>query len=179
MIIVYYYFFKPDGAYYNYWSWTIPDPRPNDTYWPDYVCDIPVGDLNNKGFQFFDDPGEWLNMVAVDEGNGPAYVDEIPFNIVNLSHTPTPTPTPVPLPAGPRPIVIEEFTGTWCPVCYGAGMALDEIEANYSRRQIIILTMIVTGLTFHLITSVKHIIISRIPDKLVRRNDQFCKRLFH
>ena len=44
------------------------------------------------------------------------------------------------LPAGPRPIVIEEFTATWCEYCYGAGMALDEIEANYSRRQIIVLS---------------------------------------
>ena len=40
--------------------------------------------------------------------------------------------------AGQRPIVIEEFTGTWCTFCYGAGTALDRIEGSYSRDEIIV-----------------------------------------
>jgi thiol-disulfide isomerase/thioredoxin len=37
-----------------------------------------------------------------------------------------------------RPVVIEEFTGTWCGPCYGAGMALDLIEQEYSRDQVLV-----------------------------------------
>lgn len=38
-----------------------------------------------------------------------------------------------------RPVLIEEFTATWCPYCYGAGLALDRIEAEYPRSNAIIL----------------------------------------
>ena len=39
-----------------------------------------------------------------------------------------------------RPVVIQEFTATWCPHCYGAGGALDRIEQEYSRDEVIIIS---------------------------------------
>lgn len=41
--------------------------------------------------------------------------------------------------AAGRPVVIEEFTATWCPACYGAGRGLDRVEANYDRSKVIVL----------------------------------------
>lgn len=38
-----------------------------------------------------------------------------------------------------RPVIIEEFTGTWCGPCYSAGVALDRISRNYPRSQVIVL----------------------------------------
>lgn len=37
-----------------------------------------------------------------------------------------------------RPVLIEEFTGTWCGYCYAAGRALDRIEAEYPRSQVVV-----------------------------------------
>src|SRR5208283_5071296 len=39
-----------------------------------------------------------------------------------------------------RIVIIEEFTGTWCPYCYAAGMALDQLEAQYQRDQVLIIS---------------------------------------
>ncbi|MFH1743436.1 MAG: hypothetical protein ABIH23_30905 [bacterium] len=41
-------------------------------------------------------------------------------------------------PAGQRPVVIESFTGTWCTFCYGAGMALESIQNNYPRSEVLV-----------------------------------------
>ena len=41
--------------------------------------------------------------------------------------------------AANRPVVIEEFVSTNCSHCYGAGMALDRVKANYSFYDVIIL----------------------------------------
>jgi hypothetical protein len=41
------------------------------------------------------------------------------------------------LPA-PRTVVLEEFTGTWCPPCTEASLALKEIESEYSRSELAI-----------------------------------------
>lgn len=38
-----------------------------------------------------------------------------------------------------RPVVIEEFTGTWCTYCYGAGMALDRLHEEYDVEQLLII----------------------------------------
>ncbi|MFB3788267.1 MAG: hypothetical protein ACE15F_18060 [bacterium] len=40
--------------------------------------------------------------------------------------------------AAERPIVIEEFTGTWCIYCFGVGMALDRIHEEYSREEVLV-----------------------------------------
>ena len=37
------------------------------------------------------------------------------------------------------PVVIEELTATWCPACYGAGRALDRIEHENRRDQVILI----------------------------------------
>ncbi len=39
----------------------------------------------------------------------------------------------------PRPIVVEQFTATWCTYCYAAGSALDRIGDATSRSEVIIL----------------------------------------
>ncbi|MBD3266063.1 hypothetical protein GF373_05285 [bacterium] len=38
-----------------------------------------------------------------------------------------------------RPVVIEEFTATWCGFCYGAGLALDQIHEETSREEIVVI----------------------------------------
>lgn len=38
-----------------------------------------------------------------------------------------------------RPVVIEEFTATWCGFCYGAGLALDQIHEETSRDEVIVI----------------------------------------
>ncbi|HQH74265.1 MAG TPA: hypothetical protein PK360_19470 [bacterium] len=40
--------------------------------------------------------------------------------------------------AAERPLVIEEFTGTWCVFCFGVGMALDRIHEAYPRDEILV-----------------------------------------
>ncbi|MEN6627087.1 MAG: hypothetical protein ABFD69_12755 [Candidatus Sumerlaeia bacterium] len=45
---------------------------------------------------------------------------------------------PRPASAG-RPVVIEEFTGTWCVNCYAAGCALDRIAEEFPRSAVIVL----------------------------------------
>lgn len=45
---------------------------------------------------------------------------------------------PRPAEAG-RPVVIEEFTGTWCKYCYSPGCALDRIAVEFPRSAVIIL----------------------------------------
>ncbi len=40
--------------------------------------------------------------------------------------------------AAERPIVIEEFTGTWCIFCFGVGMALDRVHEVYPRDEILV-----------------------------------------
>ncbi|MFH1741134.1 MAG: hypothetical protein ABIH23_19200 [bacterium] len=37
-----------------------------------------------------------------------------------------------------RPVLIEAFTATWCTFCYGPGMALDIIQKNYPRSEVIV-----------------------------------------
>ncbi|MCX8038852.1 MAG: hypothetical protein N3D11_17750 [Candidatus Sumerlaeia bacterium] len=39
-----------------------------------------------------------------------------------------------------RPVVIESFSGISCTFCYGAGMALDRIGQDYTRREVLIVT---------------------------------------
>ena len=38
-----------------------------------------------------------------------------------------------------RPVVIEEFTGTWCGPCYGSGIALDRVIMNYPQDSVMVL----------------------------------------
>jgi len=41
--------------------------------------------------------------------------------------------------AASRPVVIEEFTATWCAYCYSVGLALDKVRTNYGDGQVVIL----------------------------------------
>jgi thiol-disulfide isomerase/thioredoxin len=38
-----------------------------------------------------------------------------------------------------RPVVIEDFTGTWCGYCYAASVALDRIEEERPRDEVIVI----------------------------------------
>ncbi len=42
--------------------------------------------------------------------------------------------------AAERPVVVESFSGISCTFCYGAGMALDRIGQDYTRRDVLIVT---------------------------------------
>lgn len=39
-----------------------------------------------------------------------------------------------------RPVIVEEFTATWCGFCYAAGCALDRLQAKYPLTDIIVIS---------------------------------------